>query len=177
MKIIISLLLVIYGITFYLALHPKVSEQHYNYYIANTTDLTKVDTDRMTHLKLDHSVSADTNQIFFDRWIHPRPGVRLSNGNHPAIIFSLDHAEINLCKCVLELTFTPLWPQPIEISINGHHRFDQVVSESKTIQIALDRGDLKAGLNYITFNLTSAKKLRFSDKSKSAIEFSSMALH
>ena len=89
-KLTISLLLSLYFITLYLSLHPKVNEQYFNYYIAKTTDLTKVDQGRMVDLKLNQLISADTNYIFFDRWAHPRPGPRLSKGNNPAIFFSLD---------------------------------------------------------------------------------------
>jgi hypothetical protein len=176
-KITIGLLVSLYLITLYLALHPKVSEQYFNYYIAKTTDLTKVDQDRMVDLKLNQLISSDTNHIFFDRWAHPRPGARLSKGNHPAIFFSLDQPEIDLCKCALELKITPLWPQLIQISVNGNIHYDQVLKESSDIYIVLTKKDLKPGLNKISFKLESAKKLNFSDKHKSAIEFSSLTFH
>lgn len=176
MKLTISLLLSLYLITLYLALHPKVNEQYFNYYITKTTDLTKVDQGRMVDLKLNQLISADTNQIFFDRWAHPRPGPRLSKGNNPAIFFSLDQSEINICKCALELKITPIWPQLIQISVNGNIHYDQVLSESGAIYIVLTKENLKPGLNKISFQLESAKKLNFSDKHKSAIEFISLTL-
>lgn len=176
MKIIIGLLLIFYALTFYIVLHPKVSEPYFNYYIANTTDLTKVDQDRLVNLKIGQIISADTNQIFFDRWIHTQPGARFSKGNHPAIIFSLNESEINLCKCLLELSIKPLWAQGVEILVNGNLHFNREMSEPESIQIKLDRNELKSGLNNITFNLKDAKKINFSDKYKSSIEFRALVL-
>lgn len=177
MKLFIYLLLGLYSATFLLALYPNVSNEYFNYYIAKKTDFTKVDQDRLMNIKLGEVVPATTNQIFFDRWIQYQPDVRLSKGNNPALIFVLKQSDIDNCKCTLELKLKPLWQQVIQISINDYPVFDQAVNELGTIQIQLDRAKLKEGLNFLTFNLSGAKKIHFSDKYKSALEFNSLTLN
>lgn len=177
MKLFICLLLGLYSATLVLALNPKVSNEYYNYYIAKKTDFTKVDQDKLVSIKLGEVIPATTNQIFFDRWIQYQPDARLSKGNNPALIFILKQSDIENCKCTLDLKLKPLWQQVIQISINESPVFDQMINESDTIQIQLDRTMLKVGLNLITFNLSGAKKIHFSDKYKSSLEFNSLNLN
>lgn len=171
MKILIFLLIGFYSLTTYLALTPNVNESYFNYYISNSTDFTVYDKNRLNNLKIGQIVTAESNQIYFDRWIQPSSHVRISKNAISSIIFSLDNYEINNCKCTLELAINPLWKQSIEIFINDTLQITTEINQFSIISISLDKKLLNHGLNYISFTLKDAKKIKYSDTFKSSLEF------